>query len=188
MPTIVSCRKCYDDQSAPDTVSELTFRHQNGHRMELRGVLKCVHHDHQWPISIINDIPQEIATQLPVSSSDDLSDRVPVGIVEDLREAERVHFSQCYKSSTVMCRRALQLALEDRLTVTGKTLGPLLADAKDQSPPLLKTQTDAFAQRILTVGNTGAHDKDIVLAPGEVMVIIHDTVVVLNELFPPPSP
>ena len=163
-------------------MAELAFKQLTGSKSELRGVLKCPHDGLQWPIAIINDIPQEIATRLPVASSDDL-DGVPAGIVEDIREAERVHFSQCYKSSTVMCRRALQLALEVKLNATGKTLRPLLGDAMNQSPPLLRQQTYAFAQRVLDVGNTGAHDKDIAVTAHDVMVIIHDTVAILNELF-----
>ena len=81
-----------------------------------------------------------------------------------------------------MCRRAIQLALEERTGITRLTLGPLLAKAREQDPPILSEQTDQLAERVLTYGNIGAH-RVADLDPTAVGVVIFDTVIIVNEVF-----
>ena len=105
-----------------------------------------------------------------------------MGIKQDIEEAERTHFSQSYKSSVVMCRRALQLDLEDKGGPAGTTLGPLLNWEREQDPRLLTERTDAQAQEIKDYGDGGAHRKEEI-EPREAELMIFVTVQVLNELY-----
>ena len=97
---------------------------------------------------MIDDQILTVDTQLPVAESRKLNEDVPDGIKQDVQEAEGAHFAQNYKSSAVMCRRALQLALEDKMKPRGKhrmTLGPLLDEAMERQPPLFRQQTYQLA-------------------------------------------
>lgn len=155
--------------------------------LEFRGIVTCSRDAHQWPVTIKTDnVIQSTAPAMPVSETQKLHDHVPEGLVEDLQEAERCHFANCLKASTVICRRALQLGFEDRgVTVPGNskpTLGLLLAEARKAKSPLLKDDTFLLADGIKDIGDGGAHQR-VTLDEREVSTLIYVSVRVLNELF-----
>lgn len=155
--------------------------------MQLDGVLTCLRDGYRWPITILNDTIVRTAPEMPVSEAQKLHGTVPEGLVEDLQEAERCHFANSLKASAVMCRRALQLGLEDRgVTVPGNskpTLGLLLAEARKVTPPLLQNDTFLLADGIKDFGDAGAH-KRVPLDERGASTVIYVSVRVLNELFP----
>jgi len=183
IPNIVSCLVCRE-KGSPST-ADITLHHSKGHYIELRGTLECVGDRHRWPIRMREDQLLAADVEFPVTESARLCG-VPPGVTEDVAEAESAHFAGLYKASVVISRRALQLALEERLLaekqidVSKKTLGPILDIARDKG--LLDTVYYTWSQRVLSEGNTGAH-KTAVLHPKTVEVVIHDTVEVLNYLY-----
>jgi len=125
---------------------------------------------------------------MPVTESRKLAPEVAKlreDIVQGVQEAEDTYFYRAYKASVVMCRRAVQLALEHHTGKQGLTLGPLLIHGRTLTPPALLPQTDQFAERILNLGNEGAH-KRVPFDPDDVRTAIHDSVVVVNELLTKP--
>ena len=170
---------------------ELSLLGKSGDDVELKGLFTCKHAQHRWPIHLMNNnLLVSTAPALPVAESSRLeAPRVPDGIFEDVEEAEQAHFDGGFKASTVMCRRALQLALEHVMNISEAeryTLGPLLNKAKRESPALLGDITWALADRVKEYGDGGAHER-VQFDAETTGVIIHDTVVILNELYPPPT-
>ena len=150
--------------------------------VRLEGILTCLDDGHRRPIKVENNAIDETAPSMPVAESAQLHKSVPAGLVQDLEEAERAHFAQCYKASVVMCRRAMQLALENR-GASGRTLGPLLEDARKKTPPLLSVRADSLAEGIKDYGDGGAHRTEFI-SPPDAAMMIHVTVVAINELYP----
>ena len=195
MPSPVTCRKCQAEGHTPPGRAEITFRQLQGVSLELRGLLRCLCDrcdGDRWPITMREEEIIETAPSLPVSEAERLSSNICntyQGLVEDVEEAETAHFAQNYKSSAVMCRRALQLAFEDRLTAKQvqlqqqETLGTLLGIVKNTNPISLASQFITYAERVKDFGNEGAHSRVGHLEPSDVAVVIHDTVVILNELY-----
>ncbi len=160
---------------------------QRGYFLEIKGIVGCENDGHGWPLTIRSTqdggIIRETATALPINESSKLNlATTPLGLIQDVEEAERSHFANCYKASVVLCRRALQLALEDKGCV-GRTLGPLLADARAKAKPLLSVRADAMAEGIKDYGDTGAHRKDDIDGDAARQVIFV-TAMVLRELYP----
>jgi hypothetical protein len=157
----------------------------------LEGIITCHVDGHKWPIRLKDGVIDTTSPTLPISESTNLSPRVPLGIKQDVEEAERDHFTRSYKSAVVMCRRALQLGLELMPDAPqGGTLGPLLGWAKKQHrpsktqvQPLLSARVTLLAEGIKDYGDGGAHRPEI-FEPGTVAMVIRVTVEVLNELFP----
>ncbi len=181
----IRCPKCGGTK-----VLQITAREPEP-RMEIRGIITCNHWQrdqnkfipHEWPIKVLardEAILIDVREQLPVAESVKLTDKVPVGLADDIREAERAHFSQCYKAAVVMCRRALQLALEELLDKTDVTLGPLLAEERKKR--LLCDLNYQLARRVKDYGDVGAH-KTVSLDSQTVETLIHDSVEILNELY-----
>lgn len=192
MPSYLRCRKCQAESHPAGAHAIITFQRLDGN-LELRGVLVCLCDrcdGYKWPIAMREDEIVETAPTLPASESQRLSN-VPLGILEDVQEAEADHFAQNYKSSVVMCRRALQLALEEGLSQRKAefkdrlTLGPLLGITRTLKPPLLSEMFLQLAERVKDFGDEGAHKKVGHLSGSTVAVVIHDTVEVLNELYKP---
>jgi len=187
------CRECEGgrknssgDNIGAEPIIEFSLRRKGRHGgIELRGVFTCSHDGHKWPVLIKDDVVIETGLTLPAAYSENLLPGVPVGIVQDVKESELAHFSQCYKASVVMCRRALQLALEEKLGSgsVGLTLGPLLSKVTTSgTDKLLDAQHMSFAERVKEYGDSGAHRVDD-LSPNTVGVAIHDTVEILNYLY-----
>ena len=100
------------------------------------------------------------------------------------RNAKRYTKQRAYKSVTVMCRRAIGLALE-HFGCQGRTLGPLLVDARKKK--LLSVRVDALAEGIKDFGDGGAHRVGDLEADGTAQVI-YNARLALNELFDPQGP
>ena len=120
---------------------------------------------------------ERLDTSLPVAQSDNLKGSVPGDLRDDVKEAERAHYHECYKACVTMCRRALQLALTDK----GIPDGPLGAMLK-QASNLLQPDTHTLVSTIKGFGDIGAHRRDQ-LEPEEVRMVIYAAVRMLNELF-----
>ena len=173
--------KATQHQAPEIEVRCLLDRGERGVRLE--GVIVCLRDGHRRPIVMVDDAIEETAPTLPVDQSSRLNSDVPDGIKQDVEEAERTHFAQAYKSSVVMCRRAVQLAIEEKPKAPkGRiTLGPLLQWAREQN--LLKPTVASLAQGVKEFGDAGAHEQET-FDSRAVAVVIHVTVEVLNELFP----
>lgn len=179
---IIKCAKC--GQSAELGLTNIGPG-TGSRELEFSGIVRCNGDGHEWPMAIkTNNIIQSTAQMMPISKSASLTQNVPDGIVQDIQEAERDHFAQSYKSVVVMCRRAFQLALEQR-GATGRTLGPILKSARAMTPPLLSPRTDTLAEGIKDYGDGGAHRREDIDAATAALVI-HVTTQALNELFPQP--
>lgn len=150
------------------------------HRVELQGIITCKYDGHKRPIRLVENTIDDTARNMPLKESQKLNG-VPDGLVEDIEEAESAHFAENFKASVVMCRRAINLALEEILKATD-TLGPLLKLAQKREPPLLKPHTYSLAERVREYGDKGAHRVGVLDAKA-VEVAVFDTVVVLNELY-----
>jgi len=122
---------------------------------------------------------QKLDTALPVTRSDKLVAGVSPDLKEDIREAERAHYHQCYKACVTMCRRALQLGLMDRDVEDGP-LGGMLKEAHRKD--VLTNDTYNMATSIKGYGDIGAHRRET-LDPEEVRMVIVMGVRMLNELF-----
>ena len=178
MANIAYCVKCQESGNASWVRIDLT---QGGAGIEIRSVLKCNREGHRWPLIMRGQEFFSISPDLPGAQSHRLDLKVPQGIKEDVEEAESTSVGMSYKASVVMCRRALQLALELVLQVEGQTLGPLLTQAKEQS--VVDDRIFYLAQRVKDFGDGGAHRVGAI-DPNTVAVVIHDTVEVLNFLSP----
>jgi len=110
---------------------------------------------------------------------DQLNLNISEDIVEDIKEAERANFNQCYKSSVVMCRRALQLGLMDN-GIKERPLGKMIKSAFNKG--ILKRDTYNLAKSIKHFGDIGAHRKEH-LDPQKIGLVIYMTIEMLNELY-----
>lgn len=200
--TIVRCPECSvnNDKVTPTSRGKYDYREdrivvlcyrgsdaQGSHQMvDLEGTIICSYDGHRRPIKLISNVIDSTQPNLPVHDSVNLKPNIPDGLRQDVEEAERAHFAQCYKAACTMCRRAIQLALEGKVTpipASGRTLGPYLAGARAMSPPLLSQQTDGLAETVKDYGDTGAHKKTAITGK-EAEIMVYATVKVLNELFP----
>jgi len=154
-------------------------------RLDFEGVLTCKRAEcgTSWPVKIVDNVIEYVAPEMPTHGSRDLGAGALEGLRQDLQEADRAHFAQCYKAAVVVCRRAIQLALEDK-GAEGRTLGPVLVDAREKD--LLTDRTDALVEGIKDFGDGGAHRAEDIHVDDAAMVI-RVTTVVLNELFPEPD-
>ena len=174
------CKKCDDGNRSEDSPIEVRCdRHNRAKGAEFEGIMTCLIDGHRWPIKLSRDhiIYTEIA--LPIGESANLVSSVTEYIVQDVQEAELAHFSRCYKASAVMCRRAMQLGLEQQ-GIPDAALGHMLQQA--QGKDLLTPRTAVFAEAIKGMGDAAAHRKED-LTDREVSIMIFTTVRVLNELF-----
>lgn len=154
----------------------------------IEGIVTCNYDGHRRPIRIENDVIDETAPTLPISESTNLISKVPLGIKQDIEEAERDHFARSYKSAVVMCRRALGLSIEEIPGApTGRTVGPLINWAKSQNhpsiatEPLVRPRIASLVEGIKDYGDGGAHRPETLDASTTAMVITV-TVQAVNEI------
>ena len=95
---------------------------------KLWGIIQCTRCQHEMPFSMYHDHIQQLDIALPGKQSERLNPSVPSDSKDDVREAERANYSQCYKACVAMCRRALQLGLIDKGIPDGP-LGGMLTQA-----------------------------------------------------------
>ena len=157
-------------------------RQQHGatYGLVLEGIVECTLDGHRRPIKLIDDLVDQTAPQLPVNESRRLHGNVPVALKDDVREAERCHFSQAYRASMVMCRRALQLCLIDK-GINDGPLSRMLGDA--QTNKILGNRAYLAALGIKDYGDGGAHRQET-FTPEQVATVVHGIVEVLNEIYP----
>ena len=146
--------------------------------VSMKGIMKCLACKHEWPFATEHDHLQHLGIALPGEQSNRLHTTVPSDIREDVQEAERANYNQCYKACVTMCRRALQLALIDK-DIKDKPLSVMLDDAEG----ILDEKTFAIAKSIKGFGDIGAHRREL-LEPEDTSIVIYMTVKMLNELFP----
>ena len=194
------CQRCrekaifenYPNSTTPIITIDLFRGNRSSGQFDIRfdGIITCSRDGHQGPIRVRDGVLDETMPTMPVAESSNLSSDVPAGVKQDVQEAERNHFSQSYKSAVAMCRRALQLAIEEMPgSPTRKTVGPLIDWAKTQdhptkSPPepLLSVRVAALAEGIKDYGDGGAHRPETFDA-GTVSMVINITVQTVNEIF-----
>jgi uncharacterized protein YbaR (Trm112 family) len=144
---------------------------------KLKGVVTCLECNHAFPIVIQNGFITEQLPSMPISQSSKLSNKVPSDIKEYVQEAETAYFHECYKSSVIMCRRALQLSLIEK-GIPDNRLGVMLDNAKS----FFDEETFQIAKSIKYFGDVGVHRKfkiDTFL----VGTVIYLTTTMLNELY-----
>jgi hypothetical protein len=165
------------NQNCLKNAREEPFEVQCKNGAQIRGIITCLNCNHEWPITIDNGHIKEIAVALPAVQSDQLHESVPLDIQDDVQEAERANYSQCYKACVTMCRRALQLGLIDREIADGPLSGML-----EEAKTLLDEDTYALAKSIKGYGDIGTHRREE-LNPEEVRMVIYAAVRMLNEIF-----
>jgi len=146
---------------------------------EIRGVIRCLIDQHERPIVINKNYLHQLDESLPGEQSSRLLPSVPDDIKDDIREAERANYAQCYKACVAMCRRALQLSLIEK-GIADKNLSAMLQEAKERN--LLNQDTFVFATTLKIYGDKGVH-KNEKLEPEKVKLAIYVAVQMLNELF-----
>ena len=150
--------------------------------MDLHGIATCrFHPESQIPVAFRGGYLDSTAPTLPVNESPRLE--APDGLRQDVREAEQCHFYGLNKASALMCRRALQLGYEYLLGYqgdSGKTLGPLLKQAKDEDA--IELEYFPYSERVKGLGDDGAHQRSEIDGR-DVANAIYLTVLVLNRIF-----
>ncbi len=124
---------------------------------KLEGIIRCLACGHEFPITIVNGHIQKLDVKLPGVQSDQLNSSVPTDLKEDIQEAERASYAQCYKACVTMCRRALQLGLIDK-EISDAPLGSMIQSAKDKK--LIEQKTFDLATSIKGYGDIGAHRRE----------------------------
>ncbi len=147
--------------------------------VEVRGIIKCIVDDHEFPFSMRRNFLQQLDTKLPGAQSDSLNTLVPDDIIDDIKEAERANYAQCYKAAAAMCRRAIQLSLIEK-QIADQGLGSMIEKAHKKN--LLTTETYGIAKSLKLYGDIGVHRKEQ-LEPKRVELGIYIAVEMLNELF-----
>ncbi|MDV2988883.1 MAG: DUF4145 domain-containing protein [Dehalogenimonas sp.] len=167
------CPECYGKKSSNQINIECKTN------VELHGIIRCLECQHEIPITMHKGFIQSLDLALPGTQSKFLNSSVPADIKEDIEEAERANYSQCYKACVAMCRRALQLSLIDK-GIEDKPLGKMLEEAT--SSGLLGAKIYALATSIKGYGDIGVHRREKI-DPEEARLVIYTTVRMLNELF-----
>ena len=154
----------------------------------MEGILTCTDEEcgARWPIKLVGNHVRYVDETMPSRGASKLNSTVPLGLYQDIEEADRAFFASAYKAVVVLCRRSIQLALEDK-GATGRTLGPVLESARSKKQPLLSKRADALAEGVKDFGDGGAHRREEI-SREDAFSAVNAAVTALNELFPPPSP
>lgn len=172
MPTVIRCPNCQGKKRTSLIILQCE------HEAQIQGIIKCLACGHEFPITIVNDNIQKLDVALPGTQSDQLHSSVPADLKEDIQEAERANYAQCYKACVAMCRRALQLSLIDK-GIDDKPLSKMLDEALAKN--YLTQNTYNLATSIKGYGDIGIHRTEE-LEPKEVEIAIYMAVKILNEL------
>jgi hypothetical protein len=179
MPDML-CPEC-EKTGHPKTIRlECSLPHHAGYwpEIEIRGIMRCLKDNHEWPFVMSQGFLRQLSPSLPGSYSDALHASVDSALKEDVKEAERANWAQCYNAAVVMCRRALQLGLIQK-GIPDSNLGLMLQQAIDKH---LLPNTGKQAQAVKLFGDIGAHRVPSI-RPEEVNVAIFASVEILNDLF-----
>ena len=178
----VECERCR--QSGKLTLVSNTIGTNPPH-LEFRGTITCSKDKHEWPMAFkTNNLVLSTDQMMPVLESDALGARVPEGLRQDIKEAERAHFARVYKASAVMCRRAVQLGLaEPPLNIPDGPFTKMIEQAEGKEPKPLSPIGFTNLWAVKDYGDMGAHQIEEIRAP-DARSAIFSAVRVLNELFP----
>ena len=172
--TELLCPKCIELEQAT------SIRIDCAGDVRVKGIIQCLECQHEFPFVMFRSYIQRLDIALPGAQSDRLNSLVPPDIREDIQEAERANYAQCYKACVTMCRRALQLGLIDK-GIGDAPLSKMIKDALDNK--LIEQKAYDLATSIKGYGDIGAHRREK-LEGQEVNMVIYATVRMLNELFP----
>ncbi|MFC1935632.1 DUF4145 domain-containing protein [Chloroflexota bacterium] len=138
-------------------------------------ILTCTRCDSTWFLKLRDDqvLPAQGALSKPSLSGD-----IPKGLVQDVLEADKARLVGAHKGAVVLCRRALQLGLEE-LGAEGRTLGPVREDAERKN--LITPRVSILIHGIQDYGDGGAHRHED-FEEAEVFFVISGTVNILNKL------
>lgn len=175
----IRCPNC-DKRETPEFPGRYPFRIECQGRYTIKGIIKCNSDQHEMPIEVANGSIAKLDISLPGEQSSRLdSTKVTTDIIEDIKEAEKANYAQCYKSSLTMCRRAIQLALIDR-GIEDKPLGQMLKEAN--AAKILLDDNYIAAKSIKVYGDIGAHRREH-FDSKIVNLAIFVAVEMLNEIF-----
>jgi len=116
--------------------------------------------------------------------SEDLPGSVPKNVLDDYVEAMSTFNINAFKASSVMTRRALQQALEDKGAKKGLSLAAQIDELKEKG--LLSDATANLAHGVRQFGNFGAHPNDDLLAQvtsEDARIALDITKKILKELY-----
>ena len=162
---------------------EVTVQRQGGHKgIDASLILTCTRDTggSTWFLKLRDD--QVIPVQGAISK-EDFSDNVPTGLVQDVLEADKARLVGAHKGAVVICRRVLQLALEE-LGAEGRTLGIARKDAEKKK--LIPPRDSVMFAGIQDYGDGGAHRPET-FTEIEVSYVISGTINILNRLSWPPA-
>lgn len=150
MPTMLDCSNCRKENRYCN--ADFSLDSIAGEGIEIKGIITCLQDGHQWPIVIDTNTVREMSSAL---SDIPIRPQVPPGIAEEIQEARRAHFMQCFKASVVMCRRAMQMALIEK----GIPDGPLQRMLDDAKVKGILGEDGAYgmAMAVKDYGDKGAH-------------------------------
>ncbi|MFC1932521.1 DUF4145 domain-containing protein [Chloroflexota bacterium] len=171
MAIIVNCPVC------PESRAYMQIRCDGN--VNVKGIMQCNLCKHEMPFSIRADQLEKLDTEIPGAQSQHLESVVPDDIKEDVREAERANYSQCYKACVAMCRRALQISLIEK-GVEDKPLGQMIDEARKKG--LLDEKEYNLATSIKGYGDIGVHRRED-LNQEDANIAIYTTVKMLNSVF-----
>lgn len=119
----------------------------------------------------------------PLKVPIDISSKIPKEIRDDLNEAMNCFSVDCYRASVVMCRRALESAMDIK-GISGNTLAEKLQKSFTQG--LMDKATYNTSSGIRLFGNYGAHpNNDLLKKVGEfeAELVMKISNRVLSEIF-----
>ena len=173
--------KCQNIKCGCSATMTYHLQQTTGRPFSIKGILKCGECGHERPLIMYGESINEISAGLPGQQSSKLITNVPKDIKEDVQEAERANYYQCYKASAAMCRRAVQLSLIQK-GIKDKGLESMIKEARNREEPLLTNDTYNFAFSIKGFGDIAVHRTEI-LDPDDIPLLINCTRRMLNELF-----
>ena len=174
----IECPKCQGEKR-----NELMEVSCQG-RLTVRGTITCDVCNHEFPFTMhagqyAPGSFRALDTALPGTRSDKLRSSVPADIRDDVKEAERANYAQCYKACVTMCRRALQLSLIDK-GIADRPLSKMLEEA--DTGHMFTASAYSLGKSIKLFGDTGAHRTEKI-DPEKATLAIYATVEMLNEMF-----
>ena len=176
--------ECSECQHGATLKFESNYRNKTSDLI-LRGTVMCTKDGHEWPISVkTNDITLSTEQEMPVLESQQLGGNVPLGLIEDIEQAEQAHFARVYKASVIVCRRAVQLGLAaPPHNIPDRNFAAMIVDAQAIAPPVLSARGFIHLEGVKEYADIGAHRTEEITAMDS-RAAIFSAVNVLKELFP----
>ena len=174
--TNIDCPKCTPNDTGHHFLYNCTGN------FGLEGTIRCLKCGDERSFASKGEFIREIGIGLTYAQSKRLKPDISADRKDDIEEAERANYYRCYKAAAVMCRRSIQLALNDR-GIPDREFSKMLEDAHNDKFKLLSGNTYIMAKSIKLYGDKGAHKRDEI-DPQEINQAIYMAVEILNELSP----